>query len=677
MTVTRVHYAERQVLSANDLNDEQTYLVESQRRHLVLQHQWGIVQGLGLQVVPTGFVVQPGYAVDGHGQELIVTRPIFRPWATGDGSEVFDHIGGGEVATGDGDRTKRFLDVWLLSGHSMDLDGRNQPGCVPSSDHQDGIARVCLTAGASDEGVGKPCDPAPDSARMRWPAVADDPIDGGLPAWPVFLGRLVRSATTDSLYSVDHTCRRYAGLVGAEIASASTVAPLEDPAHPPLAKPEPVRSAAVELTERVDGERRVTVWVSDDKGTRTDRISIDTLRGASIRAKTTMGDPDESTEVEDPRDAAVDLYIDCVDPTFKGSDIRDPDALRCALEKTSSRRMVSRASAKWRDADAIDSFDDALADVRSRLSIVDRTRAFQTDPRERMADALNDLLGDPAFEVRRFTGLPLRATTRRLITDASGDAERVVAKRALLEDLFSDAITPLVEVPAAHGVEFRPAPAPPGDPPPPVPAPWRIYRAEVKRDDRKVRQLRIEIGTSGDPRHPERSQFTVGSASGTGKDYLFSQCLSVDEACRVRVGGDMTVAGEVIMKPLPVAPEDLGVNEPGAIEEQTLTVGILVAGPDWTDNAWPYVVLVTNAGSSSVRSVSLYEIVGVGGQASPTRKVGSPFDLAAGQARSVSISHPSGLPGASNVDVGLSVTAVGLGSANVMYASGQRTVHRP
>src|SRR6185369_2579505 len=136
------------------------------------------------------------------------------------------------------------------------------------------------------EVAGGPCPLPPHAGHPFGFASGDDPVCEMRIAWPVLLGRLVRDDATDLVYAVEHACRRYAGLVGAEIASASTVAVPEDPAHPPLVKPEPVRSATVDFTERVDGQRRVAVRVSDDTGMRTERIRIDTLRGVSIRART-------------------------------------------------------------------------------------------------------------------------------------------------------------------------------------------------------------------------------------------------------------------------------------------------------------------------------------------------------------------------------------------------------
>src|SRR5690242_14785662 len=112
-TAARVRYTERQILSAADLNDEQAYRLAAQRRHLAGQHRWGIVQGLRLQVVPGGFVIQPGYAVDGFGRELLVPRPVFTPWSRSGARDIFDRVGS-ETFHAPGELEQTLVDVWLL-----------------------------------------------------------------------------------------------------------------------------------------------------------------------------------------------------------------------------------------------------------------------------------------------------------------------------------------------------------------------------------------------------------------------------------------------------------------------------------------------------------------------------------------------------------------------------------
>jgi hypothetical protein len=81
--ILRLHYYERQVLGAVDMEDQQTYHRDMRRRHNVGPHTWGIVVGLELvekpvQGDPTAVdvYVQPGMAVDGFGREILVMQPL-------------------------------------------------------------------------------------------------------------------------------------------------------------------------------------------------------------------------------------------------------------------------------------------------------------------------------------------------------------------------------------------------------------------------------------------------------------------------------------------------------------------------------------------------------------------------------------------------------------------------
>jgi hypothetical protein len=77
--IERVHYYQRQFLGAEDFNAEQAYHRDMRRRHNLAQHTWGIVAGLELQAQhqqgdPSArdIFIQPGFAVDGFGREIVV-----------------------------------------------------------------------------------------------------------------------------------------------------------------------------------------------------------------------------------------------------------------------------------------------------------------------------------------------------------------------------------------------------------------------------------------------------------------------------------------------------------------------------------------------------------------------------------------------------------------------------
>lgn len=73
MTGERVHYREMQTLKQDDLGDEQAYRIHARRRHNLAQHSWGIVQGLALTITQGRVSLNPGFAVDGYGRELVVS----------------------------------------------------------------------------------------------------------------------------------------------------------------------------------------------------------------------------------------------------------------------------------------------------------------------------------------------------------------------------------------------------------------------------------------------------------------------------------------------------------------------------------------------------------------------------------------------------------------------------
>jgi hypothetical protein len=71
--LVRNHYFAGQVLTADDLQREQDYLLGRLRRRNRYLTGWGIVAGLGVSLEQgTTIVVQPGFAIDCAGNELIV-----------------------------------------------------------------------------------------------------------------------------------------------------------------------------------------------------------------------------------------------------------------------------------------------------------------------------------------------------------------------------------------------------------------------------------------------------------------------------------------------------------------------------------------------------------------------------------------------------------------------------
>jgi hypothetical protein len=78
VTRERNRYFTGRLLDAEDLNQEQEYLLEKARRHNRLLHGWGVVDGLGVEQGPgkNRVTIGPGYALDPHGEEIVVDQPV-------------------------------------------------------------------------------------------------------------------------------------------------------------------------------------------------------------------------------------------------------------------------------------------------------------------------------------------------------------------------------------------------------------------------------------------------------------------------------------------------------------------------------------------------------------------------------------------------------------------------
>jgi hypothetical protein len=80
----RPRYFEGQLLTADDLRDEQDYWVRKQRLHNIALHGSGVVCGLAVTSQGDGAVtVAPGIAIDRLGREIVVTGPLEIKLATG------------------------------------------------------------------------------------------------------------------------------------------------------------------------------------------------------------------------------------------------------------------------------------------------------------------------------------------------------------------------------------------------------------------------------------------------------------------------------------------------------------------------------------------------------------------------------------------------------------------
>ena len=74
----RPNYFAGQVLTEDDLRQEQEYFLDRERAHNRL-HGWGVVSGLEVETTKPSsgkVVVQPGSAIDAYGREVVLTEAI-------------------------------------------------------------------------------------------------------------------------------------------------------------------------------------------------------------------------------------------------------------------------------------------------------------------------------------------------------------------------------------------------------------------------------------------------------------------------------------------------------------------------------------------------------------------------------------------------------------------------
>jgi hypothetical protein len=78
VAIERNRFFSGQLLSAENLAAEQDYFREKARRHNRMLHGWGIVDGLGVEAGPGDgeLTVEPGYALDPYGEEIVVPDAV-------------------------------------------------------------------------------------------------------------------------------------------------------------------------------------------------------------------------------------------------------------------------------------------------------------------------------------------------------------------------------------------------------------------------------------------------------------------------------------------------------------------------------------------------------------------------------------------------------------------------
>jgi hypothetical protein len=245
MSVTRVHYRERQPLRATDLHQEQSYHLAMRRRHHIAHHGWGIVAGLRVAADEAdGFVVEPGMAIDGYGRELIVPEPYQLP------------LGCFDVLACD------TIDMWLVYRRLAETPPqRGRWDCGPgrhSRWREEAYVRL-VPADTID-----PCQPVDTSATDCACGAQEVSLDDSEREWPVYLGRIGQPLPEDP------PPRHYVALTGETITA-------------------PSGRARVQVGSGTSGDRQFfAVRLPDENGAFIDRFTIDRDGHATIHGETTL-----------------------------------------------------------------------------------------------------------------------------------------------------------------------------------------------------------------------------------------------------------------------------------------------------------------------------------------------------------------------------------------------------
>jgi hypothetical protein len=211
--ISRVEYFQKQFLRVQDFADEQVYHVAMRHRHNIAHHSWGIVRGLDIVNDPDGALfVQPGFAIDGYGRELILAaRRRVDP-------TEFSHKGS-------------VLNVFLVySRQTSNPPPPGYAGCGNSGNGSDYRASESPTLRFE-----KP-DPAfPNRRQPKFVPQTDlnfdatrTPVDDPALVWPVFLGQVTNTGSDSKpAYLINPADRPYAGLLGEGVTAPSGRARLQ------------------------------------------------------------------------------------------------------------------------------------------------------------------------------------------------------------------------------------------------------------------------------------------------------------------------------------------------------------------------------------------------------------------------------------------------------------------
>ena len=244
--LTRVYYGERQIITRDDLADEQQFLIAARRRHNLAQHDWGIVNGLELEDDFGAVKLAAGLAIDGYGRELILSQTLRIPLKYLVQLNA-DHIG-----------------AWLTYALVDETVSR-----TTGEQRTREEARVRLETVSSADEI-DPRRPTDVPSSQPGQTAEDAPLDDPNLQWPVFIG-LVKRDSPISFHVVSTPDRRpYAGLRGEMITS-------------------PSGAARVQVGAEAQGDNRAfAVSTLDAGGKIKERLSIDVDGNSIARGSVTV-----------------------------------------------------------------------------------------------------------------------------------------------------------------------------------------------------------------------------------------------------------------------------------------------------------------------------------------------------------------------------------------------------
>src|SRR5262245_1498385 len=203
--IARTRYFDRQFLRPGDFESEQAYHLAMRRRHNVSEHTWGIVSGLTIQEDEGALFLQPGFAVDGYGRELVLSQRT-------------------QLAVQEFDRQRtEVLDVWIRYGRQdSDVAPKGYAGCGSAGEAYRSPERPVVRFEKPDLSYPNRRQPKLVPPGDYGFGATRIPPDEPNALWPVFLGQVTRGGTVDArTYTINPADRPYAGLVGESVAAPS------------------------------------------------------------------------------------------------------------------------------------------------------------------------------------------------------------------------------------------------------------------------------------------------------------------------------------------------------------------------------------------------------------------------------------------------------------------------